>query len=94
MRSNQFVVSSFLILIGCDKDSFQISEHELEDRVAFDKAVFVNRGRACLDVSEAGKYSIEVTLTNSRLRSSLDSKTRTAVGTVRSNKFLIEISSL
>lgn len=93
LAPGEIIVRSFQILAGCDKRAFaQISSSEDNDRTVFNRGLFLNWGDACLPNTQPETYTVSVEMANDFvLLPSRVIKSKTAVGTIKSNSLQLTI---
>jgi hypothetical protein len=96
LQPREFASSSLQVLVGCDKRAFENRDKLLKEGTtgeqAFENNLFVNWGRACLNVTEAGKYILKAEQINKEvILTAKDSDVKTAVGLIHSTSLTITV---
>lgn len=96
LQKDQILTNSTQLLVGCnDRVSRDViaSLGEDNDRVVFDRNLFVNQGYGCIDVRHAGTFAVTAEESNEYVVvSSGVSSALTVVGTIQSNYFTITVT--
>lgn len=106
LNPNEVVVASFQLLAGCNIEgvaAFDEARQRLNedvrrgqisyDRGVFERNLFLNWGDACLRITQPGKYTITVEMTNQHvIVSPCESKLKTATGSISSASLTITIT--
>jgi hypothetical protein len=86
---NKFDSKSFIFLIGCNEMRKGYKYNYISPKDDFDNNHFVYFGSGCLDIKKIGKYLIKAKMRNQIIN--LDTSKKTAVGTIESQPFEINI---
>lgn len=96
LNPNEMTTASYNLLAGCDNRAFENmnDHHEApDDKAAFEQNQFVSFGRACLDITRPGTYTITSMVNNDHvLAHSGGTSHKTAVGKITSQPLTITIS--
>jgi hypothetical protein len=96
LNTNEMNIASYDVIAGCDNRVFENfnDQHEApDDKVAFEQNQFVSFGRACLNLTRPGTYTITSIVNNEHvLAPSSGTSHKTAVGKITSLPLTITIS--
>jgi hypothetical protein len=105
LNPGEILVGSFQLFTDCEQHrKYMETRNQLlnntnqlmgssEDKLIFEKNLFINWGDACLNPAKPGKYTIIAEADNNHIiGSSCEPNTKTAVGTIRSMPLTITIS--
>jgi hypothetical protein len=85
LNSGEYASTHLVFSVGCSKERSQFKNMEEE----FNKDAFTYNGQGCIEIKESGKYLLSAKISNSDIET--DKTTQTAVGTMESTPFEINV---
>ena len=96
LQRDEILTNSTQLLVGCNERVFKDVNAALmtdDDRILFDRNLFVNQGYGCINVKHAGTYSLVAEESNEYVVvSSGNNSTLTVVGGIQSNYLTITVT--